>query len=90
MNLFIKAEGREWNAHTTEIFRLLGLKGSHLPKEGMPPRLIQGIEVWVNPFVVTPRKSSTHRVMAKCSACGKTMSVGRLHQHAKIHKGEQA
>lgn len=93
MNLYIKAAGREWNAHTSEIFRLLGLTGSHLPKEGMPPRLIQGIKVWVNPIKWPHplRKSSTHRVMAECPVCGKTMSAGRLHQHAKVHQqGDQA
>lgn len=88
MNLFIKAEGRNWNAHTSEIFRLLGLKGSKLPVHGMSGRFIQGILVWVEPFQprADGRKSSKHRVMAQCPMCAKNMSVGRLHQHAKIHK----
>ena len=31
------------------------------------------------------KKSSTHRVKAACPECGFICSLGRLHQHAKIH-----
>lgn len=88
MNLYIKHEGRDWNAHTSEVFRLLGLKpGSHLPPEGMPPREIQGIRVWVTPKPEgEPRSVCSHRVLAECPVCKKHLSVGRLHQHAKIHQ----
>lgn len=81
------------NAHHNDIRSMLGLpEGAKLPREGMPPRTIQGITVWVAPLVgpAVPRrtryqrplapKSSTHRALAQC-ACGKVLSVGRLHQH---------
>ena len=61
----------------------LGLTAkAKLPVEGMPPRMIQGYEVWVNPLGPnkTGHKRSTHRVLARCN-CGKVLSVGRLHQH---------
>lgn len=89
----IKRGDRGWNAHSADMKELLGLKRTaKLPKEGMAPRLIQGVLVWVAPFVpkmVKQRwtgkevvvKSSTHRVMAKCPRCGESMSAGRLHQH---------
>jgi hypothetical protein len=73
-----------------ETNSLLGIKGK-LPAEGMPPRMIQGIKVWVNPAKpkqIVDRwgkphivKSSTHRVMAECPHCAQILSVGRLHQH---------
>lgn len=79
-----------WNAQHNHVRQMLGLP-KKLPREGVPPQVIQGIKVWVNP--AGPRimvdkwgkervlKSSTHRVMAECPLCGKHMSAGRLHQH---------
>lgn len=80
------------NAHSSEMRELLGLgaKGK-LPVGSMPKRLIQGIEVWVEPQTdlgtcqrwgkTVKVKSSAHRVMARCPCCGEAMSAGRLHQH---------
>lgn len=89
--------GREWtrSAHYDEVRAMLGLPdGAKLPAEGMPPRRIQGIMVWVTPLMgprvprrvgrwgrVLERKSSRHRVLAQCPDCGKVLSVGRLGQH---------
>jgi hypothetical protein len=80
-----------WSAHSGDIMELLGLRrGGHLPVEGMEPRYIQNIKVWVTPvsLVTTFRnaagikhKSSKHRVMAECPQCARQMSVGRLFQH---------
>ena len=69
--------------HSPEMMETLGLKaGAHLPPEGMPERLIQGVKVWVTPYVEgRPRKSSIHRVMCKCPSCERVLSAGRLHQH---------
>ena len=86
-----------WAANSNEVLPLLGLKaGGHLPVEGMPPRKIQGITVWVEPaptpdltmardYTLRRVKSSKHRVMAECPVCRKHMSLGRLQQHSKIH-----
>lgn len=73
-------------AHSDTVRMLLGLREKEkLPREGMPPRLIQGIEVWVTPLPEREKgarwKRSTHRVLAKCPTCGRVLSVGRLHQH---------
>lgn len=79
-------------AQSSAIMQLLGLKaGGHLPTDGMPPRVIQGVTVWVTP-APAPRwddrwgkpvlvKSSKHRVMCRCPQCGWEGSVGRLAQH---------
>lgn len=82
------------NLHSREVLPLLGIKPGHLPAEGMAARVIQGITVWVTPMQPakllgmpgmpwTQRmvKSSTHRVMGRCPACGWEGSVGRMHQH---------
>jgi hypothetical protein len=91
----------QWNAHSIHVMRMLGLRpGGHLPAEGMPVRVIQGIKVWVTPYVartyVEPWsgmarrvKSSKHRVMAECPHCGKHLSAGRLHQHKCKTPGER-
>jgi hypothetical protein len=82
--------GKYGNAQSGEVLAMLGLKpGHHLPKEGMPVRKIQGIEVWVASSDVKKNRF-THRVMAKCPVCGKAMSAGRLHQHATIHAPTKA
>lgn len=79
------------NAHTDDVKAMLGLP-KKLPKEGVPPQIIQGIKVWVEPAAapvlvskwggkLRPVKRSTHRVMAECPLCGAHLSAGRLHQH---------
>jgi len=83
-----------WNVHSNEMKTLLGLpKGVKLPLQGMPPQVIQGIKVWVEPLPST----GFHRVKAECPHCAQVMSAGRLHQHkcksklswADRHGGEE-
>jgi hypothetical protein len=74
--------GRSAQQH--HLYPMLGLRATqHLPKEGLPPQIIQGIKVWVAPAVARAdgRKSSTHRVLAECPLCLQVLSAGRLHQH---------
>ena len=94
MNLYLRDPDRpEWNAHSRRVLEMLGIEGTRLPTEGMPPRSIQGITVWVEPLAEDrpvrwngrEGKRSDHRVKAACPACQKIVSVGRLHQHAKVH-----
>ena len=95
MNLFLKGPyGR--NAFDWEVKALFGLPPkAKWPAEGMPMRVIQGITVWVEPApprTTTMRwgrevtvKSSKHRTFGVCQACQKTIPLGRMHQHAKVH-----
>lgn len=72
-----------WNASSPRVLELLGIEGK-IPVEGLPPRKIQGIMVYVNPLAgEKPKhgKRHTHRVMAICPVCDKHLSAGRLHQH---------
>lgn len=74
-----------------DMMGFLGLRpGSHLPAEGMPERLIQGVRVFVkpvdNPRALGYRKSSKHRVMVVCG-CDRNVPFGRLRQH-KCEGGE--
>lgn len=102
MNLYIQsvkwdlAGGKHWPAQNREVLEMLGVATSRLPKEGLEPRLVQGIKVWVKPAypklegvpLRDQRKESRHRIMVECPACKKEMSLGRLHQHSRIHKEE--
>lgn len=83
----------QFTAHSRAMRVLLGLAPeAKLPREGMEPRIVQGIKVWVTPLMGPHRqyygwgrvrtvKSSTHRVLAECPSCGRVLSAGRLHQH---------
>ena len=81
--------GRRWAMQSAEVLETLGVVGGHLPPNGMAPRYIQGVRVWVAPVRVNlglnwrgrPRKSSQHRVMCECPGCGRVLSLGRLAQH---------
>jgi len=79
-----------WPMRLSQVYEHFGLHGRayKLPSHSLPTILIQGIPVWVEAPKPHPtgRKSSTHRVMAACPACGFICSLGRLHQHAKVHK----
>jgi hypothetical protein len=95
MNLFIHtAHHVRWNASHPEIRALLGCSTPELPDAGMPGKMIQGILVWIEPkdreLRTSAGKRYFHRTLAKCPVCFKIMSVSRLWQHAKIHKGETA
>ena len=72
---------------------LLGLRsGQHLPDEGMAPRIVDGVKVWVLP--IRPFEERTYpvlghvrrnglqlRVRCECPNCGQEVPVGRLAQH---------
>jgi hypothetical protein len=72
-----------YNAQSAQVREMLGLPPkAKLPREGMDPRLVQGILVWVEP--IRPQcygGRKVHRVLARCPECGKVLSAGRLHQH---------
>lgn len=56
------------------------------------PTNIFGIAFWIKTTESVAKsmryKSSAHRVFVECPECGRSIPVGRLHQHAKIHKVE--
>jgi hypothetical protein len=93
VNKFSIRDQRGWNVHHSQMRELLGLPPkAKLPVEGMAAREIQGVKVWVEPFLpVWGRdrytgervqvKSSVHRVKAECPNCRKVLSAGRLFQH---------
>lgn len=77
------------HARAEDMYRLLGVTSSTLPKDGMAERLIDGVRVYVAPIVPGWGKRWTRngpkhwqglRVMAICD-CGRHIPVGRLHQH---------
>ena len=76
-------------AQSNELCQMLGLAPKQkLPVEGMEPRLIQGILVWVNPLPEVkldwrgrPQRRFTLRVRARCPQCEKEFAASRLIQH---------
>lgn len=58
---------------------LLGLSPkAKFPPEGLPPRDVQGFQVYVTPARGDGRRK--HRVFAVCT-CGTHVPAGRMHQH---------
>lgn len=84
---FIRLDGSTWPVHSHHMLEKLGVKGTKWPDDGMAPRMVDGIKVWVTPRAPAAnrqlgiKKSSTHRVMCECPGCGDHMSAGRLFQH---------
>jgi len=74
-----------WNISSPRMNELLGLNpGEKLPREGMEPRMIQGICVYVLSTDEAHQLSKArkpHRVMAICPICETHVSRGRLQQH---------
>jgi hypothetical protein len=89
MNLYPKNErGRRMSRRM--VLDSLGLK--EVPAAGILSTFIQGIMVWAEPLrgeKPAYGKRHTHRMMAQCPACNKQMSLGRLHQHAKVHVADE-
>jgi hypothetical protein len=73
-----------WHAHSSHVKTMLGLNPrAKLPDAGLPAQRVQNFDVWVEPLgskYVAGRRM-THRVLARCLCCNKTMSAGRTHQH---------
>lgn len=73
---------RKQNAQSHGVKILLGLDpDAKLPAEGMAPRLIQGVQIYVRPLDPKTSRRRVHRVRAICPDCGADISAGRLHQH---------
>jgi len=81
---FVSLTNPSWNANSSDMMKKFGIPGTKWPDEGMPPRMVDGIKVWVDPVRragLGEKKSSTHRVMCQCPGCAEILSVGRMHQH---------
>ena len=75
-----------YNHFTAAVMRALHL--TRLPVEGMEPRTVLGVRVWIEPLVMpnpTRWKRSTHRLLCVCPLCAWNGSVGRINQHACTH-----
>lgn len=92
-------------AQEPELRTLFGVTAAKWPRQGCPPRCIQGIWVRVlpadheslrdpgcHPLTGRQRKTSQHRCIASCPDCGAQVSAGRLHQHrceARVNRAER-
>jgi hypothetical protein len=84
-----KIPGIKWE-RIASIPVLFGLDPKkHLPN-GLAPRMVNGIKMWIEPKTVYmydhPRPPMKLRALCECPICFKVVSIGRLGQHAKIHR----
>lgn len=89
MNLFIKDPKWGRGAFDNAVKVMFGLQPKDKwPEQGMARRTVQGIHVWVEPIRLNAdgRVKFSIRAMAQCPACHRTMPIGRLQQHSKIHR----
>jgi len=78
-------EGKTQNMHWPDLYEALGLNPKrHLPQEGLSPRMVGNVLVWVD-AKVPGKNQDAKRVWCKCPVCEKTFTAGKLHQHIKIH-----
>jgi len=80
----IRNKDGRWNAGSSDLKAFMNLSPRNKwPKDGLPPRMIQGWLVWVAPLSSDSRDNHRriHRVRAKCPNCSQVMSAGRTHQH---------
>lgn len=75
----------ERNYLREEFFVQAGIEDERLPHEGVHPRQINGIWMWVTPKDHPEAKFIRH--LCWCPICGKEMAFGRLGQHMrKMHR----
>jgi hypothetical protein len=67
-----------------DIYREFGIVGNRLPDEGLKPRQIQGIWIWVEPKIPGMNQDGM-RTIAACPHCDKWTGFAKLRQHMKVH-----
>jgi hypothetical protein len=81
-----------------ELYGLLGIRGDHLPFEGVAPIKVfdshgTGMLVMCEPeggfydHMSGQKVKRPHRVRCLCEACGTWVPFGRMAQHNKKHDG---
>lgn len=72
-----------WNIRTMKwALEGLGLTlGSKLPDEGAPPKIVNGVVVWIYSKKEKAEACGFMRVMCLCPTCNSIISVSRLPQH---------
>jgi hypothetical protein len=86
--MFKNKDGSRW-VFDPDYKEMFGLeRKAKWPAAGFDPRLIQGIMCWVTPepsIVVGLKPGSFYmRAYCHCPVCGKTFTMSRLRQHAKV------
>lgn len=69
-----------------DLYEALGLNPNrHLPKEGLGPRHVGNVLIWVDPKV-EGKSQDAKRVWCRCPHCDRVLTAGKLHQHMKVHR----
>ena len=81
-------EGTSLSMDHVDLYTALGLNPKrHLPAEGLAPRLIGNVMVWVLPRILGTNQDAK-RVWCLCPHCKtkKVLTAGKFHQHMKVHR----
>jgi hypothetical protein len=78
-----------WYLQHHELYPLLGIEGSILPKEGFGPRVVQGVTFICRPAGTDGRRSP-HRLFYLCKECDRLIPFGRAFQHKQGRKHREA
>jgi hypothetical protein len=82
----ITASGRQRAMNHAQLCQALGLNPrKHLPDEGLPPRVLGNVLVWVVPRVPGTSQDA-RRTWCECPHCRKQLTAGKLQQHLKVHR----
>ena len=69
--------------HAYQLLPKLGFSpGGHLPPEGFPERLVEGVQFRCLPATPGRRK---HRIEYRCATCDRWIPYGRAGQHTQSH-----
>lgn len=80
----------DMTAHASQMCTLMGLPTNKLPLEGVPPRMVPGldpenrpveIKVWVDSRETARAAKRFQRMRCECPGCGADVPAGRLFSH---------
>lgn len=78
--------GKPTSMDHVDLYEALGLNPKrHLPDEGLGPRMVANVLVWVDPKI-QGKAQDAKRVWCRCPHCNRVLTAGKFHQHRKIHR----
>lgn len=82
-----RVDNPRWQISNSTLKQLMGCSPTkHWPDQGVKPKMLGNVRVWVKPKRPYDGHSWRSRAMCDCPQCGKVLNAGRLHQHLKVHK----
>lgn len=63
----------------------LGLRNEEMPRQGIAPRVLGNVLVWIDPKIEGDNKQK-QRLMCMCPVCCDVQYMSRFHAHLKTHE----